>query len=259
MGEKGVHIKEYHNPENLENASADEETIINEDGLETYFRNKEGEIHFFYDDSGKLLKKVEDKQDGTREIWTYEYDPDGNLLHVRSVEYEDTRVWEPLYPGHDFFSPDAFKEDYKFCPTGYTFDKWFYWYYDGKVCQSLLTFHYKDGTINKGRNLERYNENGQLMEEVLDSGDDIMVINHYFYREDGSLEEKASWFPSNESEGPLCVMYDDLEREIGTRENGVITSRIEYEDNEEGLWTKRIKRDKDGNTLEETVRVYEVI
>lgn len=233
-----------------------------------------------YDEDGKKIKETSYKEDGSISmIYRYEYDEKGNLTkEARYDETETLRAYEVYEYDENGYVLKMTQYSAGGVKTGYTeyFENTTYankyagrrrtesYFSDGSL--SYICEYNKNGKMTKGEN---YSSNGKLWsaEEYEYDEDDRRVkklsydserkltgYTVYKYDENYILSETSYDSDGNKTKYTEYVEKtsyynrgDDTYQKIEKYENGVLTSRDEYEFDENGKRTKLISYDGNGN------------
>lgn len=232
-----------------------------------------------YDEDGKKIKETSYKEDGSISmIYRYEYDEKGNLTkEARYDETETLRAYEVYEYDENGYVLKMTQYNAGGVKTGYTeyFENTTYankyagrrrtesYFSDGSL--SYIYEYNKNGKTTKSEN---YSSNGKLWSaEEYEYDDDRRVkklsydserkltgYTVYEYDENYILSETSYDSDGNKTKYTEYVEKtsyynrgDDTYQKIEKYENGVLTSRDEYEFDENGKRTKLISYDGNGN------------
>lgn len=232
-----------------------------------------------YDEDGKKIKETSYKEDGSISmIYRYEYDEKGNITkEARYDETETLRAYEVYEYDENGYVLKMTQYNAGGVKTGYTeyFENTTYankyagrrrtesYFSDGSL--SYIYEYNKNGKTTKSEN---YSSNGKLWSaEEYEYDDDRRVkklsydserkltgYTVYEYDENYILSETSYDSDGNKTKYTEYVEKtsyynrgDDTYQKIEKYENGVLTSRDEYEFDENGKRTKLISYDGNGN------------
>ncbi len=233
-----------------------------------------------YDEDGKKIKETSYKEDGSISmIYRYEYDEKGNLTkEARYDETETLRAYEVYEYDENGYVLKMTQYSAGGVKTGYTeyFENTTYANkYAGRRRSEI---YYSDGSLS---NICEYNKNGKMTKgENYSSNGKLWSAEEYEYDEDDRRVKKLSYDSERKLTGYTVYKYDenyilsetsydsdgnktkyteyvektsyynrgdDTYQKIEKYENGVLTSRDEYEFDENGKRTKLISYDGNGN------------
>lgn len=221
------------------------EMFYNEEGFEVKREIIDETVVSHYEEmTNNLLREVHDYPDGKREVTTYTYDHDSNLV---CRHFEEQRA----YDGYGKIL---------LIPTGTYSDEWYDWSNEGKTCIRTKENHYADGTVSKELRREEYNDLGWLRRVHHFDEDfhyECFESLHYHYPE-GELIQKMRRTVFTTKDGEKREIrskerFDDerliYEDNSGVNADGNVfsnTLHYEYEDDEEGNWivSRRLKNGK---------------
>ena len=213
-----------------------------------------------YDSKGKLVRKTQDYQDWQREIWTYTYDPEGELLHLHSEKRERGPHYLEKWDKYTIFDPEFYAraDDDQFEPTGEYTDEWFSWEEEGRIRRRDLSIHAKDGN-DKGVMMEVYDE-GMLQECWI--GEDRENTPHreiFSYRKEGTLKLTQAINRLEDESGDTMlhtttVEYDEHEQPVKCICDGSLKYEVKYEYDDNGNWTRATHKDGLGFITQEIIR-----
>lgn len=221
------------------------EIFYNEDGLEVKREIIDEIVESRYEKmSNDLISQVHDYPDGRREVTTYTYDHESNLVCCHFEE-------QMAYDGYGKIV---------LVPTGTYSNEWYDWSNDGKTCVRTKENHYADGTSSKELRREEYNDLGWLRRVHHFDKDfryECFEAMHRSYPE-GKLIQKTSRTIFTTKDGEKREIYskerfsDDriiYEDNYGANAEGNVfsnTCHYEYEDDKEGNWiiSRKLKNGK---------------
>ena len=254
------HIREYSFNGDIPPIPAEEnlflEQFYNQQGLliKQIFNNKTMEYNYEAN-TNLLLREVIDCRDGKREVSSYTYDDDSNLICCHHEE-------QLAYDGYG---------QIMHLPTGYYSDELFDWSNDGKTCTRTTENHYEDGTVSKELTRDEFDDHESRQRSYhYDETFRHECFNSLFYQYPGGpliLIVDRSVFTTKEGNHRVIITfyrYAD-ERLISEESHGenafgeMFNTEIlyEYEDDEEGNWVVQRQRNKNGKVQYTVIREIE--
>lgn len=232
-----------------------------------------------YDEDGKKIKETSYKEDGSISmIYRYEYDEKGNLTkEARYDETETLRAYEVYEYDENGYVLKMTQYSAGGVKTGYT-EYFENTTYANKYAGRRRTESYfSDGSLSY---IYEYNKNGETTKSEDYRNGKLWSAEEYEYDEDDRRVKKLSYDSERKLTGYTVYKYDenyilsetsydsdgnktkyteyvektsyynrgdDTYQKIEKYENGVLTSRDEYEFDENGKRTKLISYDGNGN------------
>lgn len=251
-------------PESFAEDAPDMEFIYDEEGRVTHQRGEGEAWQHFYGADGQRIRTSLDYPEGLRQVTEYQYDPEGGLVHIHWEEQRERYgKWRYIGVG-SIFNPDNYflHEEYVFEPTGNYYDEWFSWSKDG-LHLTRTKEQYEGDDVTLCVTYEDYSPDGHiLMERIVEPGSGTVSMISYLYGKDGHLSEVIHRSRSGENGKKIRTLWRDEydnegERVIARHWRPGVTTRISYEDDNEGNWIRMIERDTKGNIELETARIIE--
>jgi len=269
---KGIvtHIRTYYfrgeAPSDLSGREPDEETFYDGEGRIVCSAGGSVIAYYRYDPAGRLVRKTLDREDQWREIWTYEYDPEGELLHLHSEKRERGPHYIGRCKGFCFYNPEFYArdDDAQYEPTGEYTDEWFSWEDGGRRRRRELVVHSPEEG-ERGVMMETYDGKGRLRERWI--GEDKDSANHLersTYRRDGSIKTEQAVNRLVDASGKetvhtMVMEYDRNGNRVACIQDGDVQYRVAYEYDSERNWTRAVHRDALGLTKYTNIRQIEYI
>ena len=231
------------------------ELYYNERGCEIRRIIIDETVEYIYEElTERLIREVHDYPGGKREVTTYTYDYDANLLVCNMKEYQ-------VCNGYG---------DYILIPTGAYTEEIYDWSNGGKTCTRTKENHNTDGTVSKELRREEYNDLGWLRRvHHFDEDFNYESIETMHYRyPDGILINRMSRTVFTTKEGvrreirSRAKLVDERvisEENYGVNAEGKIFNNeiiYEYEDDNEGNWTV-MRQLKNGRVISTVLREIE--
>ena len=247
-------------PSDLSGISPDSIVNYDESGRITWSCQEELLVYYRYDSEGRLVRKTEDYLDWQRKIWTYTYDPEGELLHLHSEKRERGPHYLGKWNKYAIFDPEFYAraDDDQFEPTGEYTDEWFSWEEDGRIRRRDLSIHAKDGN-DKGVMLEAYDD-GKLVDRWI--GEDRENTPHrelFSYRKDGTLKQTQAINRLEDESGNTMLHttteeYDEYGQPVKCLCDGSLNYEVKYEYDDDGNWIRATYKDELGFITHEIIR-----
>ena len=238
-----------------------EETYYDESGRIRCSVMREAITYYKYDPAGKLIRTVEDHDGLWRKIWTYSYDPDGNLLHLHS----ERRELGPHYVGkcanYHFYDPEFYTrdDDDQFEPIGYYTDEYYSWEEGGRIRRRELTIH-SDQEVETAVMKESYDEDGMIRERWMgEIRADAPHLERFSYHKSGILKQ-AQYINRIEGTSGETVIhttteeYDENGKPLSCLCDGMLKYEVKYEYDKEGNWIRATYKDGMGFITQEIIR-----
>lgn len=110
------------------------------------FDKKDSLTTRFYDEQDRLIEeRTVTPEESVRQI--FEYDPDGDLYHIKTVIYKQQlkRYYARLPSGN--YDTTRQLEKTEIAPTGEVYDQWFSWEHNGQVRKTELVVKTETGDM----------------------------------------------------------------------------------------------------------------
>ena len=219
-----VYIFEGPAPEDLSGIEPDIVFRYHEDGREDS-RTEYGVPTYYIYDENKRLVEERTVDEYYRRSKVYEYDPDGELIHIHT-EYLGLGYAQgyELMP-NGCFDTTRIIERVEMVPTGKTVDEWISWEENGQVRRTEVSEKYEEGDIKKYTMFEKIVDGEVVGYRFINpQGEEELEYHKTMAGEEYTYDENGNWTRCRllNSDGTIsmeCVRVFDYEGEIGAREN----------------------------------------
>ena len=238
-----------------------EETYYDESGRILYSVSNDAITYYKYDMAGKLIRIVEDHDGLWRVIWTYAYDPDGDLLHLHSEKRERGSHYVGKFANYNFYDPEFYarEDDDQFEPIGYYTDEYYSWEGGGRIRRRELIIHSDQG-VEKAVMKESYDEDGMIRERWTgESRADTPHLEQFCYHKGGTLKQSQYINRIEGKPGETVIHttteeYDENGKPLSCLWDGLLKYEVKYEYDKEGNWTRATYKDGMGFISQEIIR-----
>ena len=257
------HIKEYlyrgdSEPEKMDPMALMCEEFFFEDGRTKSKWDQNGMTLCEYDAEDRLCEQSVHGSLGVK-ISRYEYNPDGDLFHIKTTREHPERYNDDHYcicTGGSIVGAEYYD-------SGEIEEEWITW-----DVSELLREHERvtrdwEGNEDRSYKEVEHDDHGRVVEErIYDGKKSLLLKTRYLYSESGRLqeEETLAYFSEDDEEGKLYskILYDEKERVINALGPKGEKITYQYTEDQYGNWIRRRFVCEEDSGITEGINIREI-